>query len=291
MAERVDVTDPDDPRLTDYRDLRDVGSPQAPRGRARSLPRRGREGRAPRRRGRLPGSLVPDGATVARGPGRRARREQRSLLRPVGAADRAGDRVPRAPGRPGVPAPPAAAAARGGARGRPLGAGAGGHRRPHQRRCDLPLGRRSRLRRGAARPAVRRPSLPALDQGRHGRGLQHAVDPPARLVRRPPDLSRRGFTTVALTLSPDSVPIEAAVDGVDRLALVLGSEGTACPRAGRPLPTAGRSSRCGPASTRSTSPPPPPWPATPRRAAEDYPRARCRNRRATTATSATARST
>jgi tRNA G18 (ribose-2'-O)-methylase SpoU len=40
-----------------------------------------------------------------------------------------------------------------------------------------------------------------------------------------PELSRRGFTTVALTLSPDSVPIEEAVDGVDRLALVLGSEG------------------------------------------------------------------
>jgi tRNA G18 (ribose-2'-O)-methylase SpoU len=40
-----------------------------------------------------------------------------------------------------------------------------------------------------------------------------------------PDLSRRGFTTVALTLSPDSVPIEEAVAGVDRLALVLGSEG------------------------------------------------------------------
>ena len=40
-----------------------------------------------------------------------------------------------------------------------------------------------------------------------------------------PDLARRGFTTVALTLSADSVPIEEAVDGVDRLALVLGSEG------------------------------------------------------------------
>jgi tRNA G18 (ribose-2'-O)-methylase SpoU len=40
-----------------------------------------------------------------------------------------------------------------------------------------------------------------------------------------PDLSVRGFTTVALTLSPDSVPIEDAVAGVDRLALVLGSEG------------------------------------------------------------------
>ena len=40
-----------------------------------------------------------------------------------------------------------------------------------------------------------------------------------------PDLSRRGFTTVALTLADDADPIEEAVAGVDRLALVLGSEG------------------------------------------------------------------
>jgi len=40
-----------------------------------------------------------------------------------------------------------------------------------------------------------------------------------------PSLSARGFTTVALTLAPDAVPIEEAVAGVDRLALVLGSEG------------------------------------------------------------------
>lgn len=40
-----------------------------------------------------------------------------------------------------------------------------------------------------------------------------------------PDLSARGFTTIALTLSDDAVPIEDAVGGVDRLALVLGSEG------------------------------------------------------------------
>ena len=40
-----------------------------------------------------------------------------------------------------------------------------------------------------------------------------------------PDLSERGFTTVALTLAPDAVPIEEAVAGVDRVALVLGSEG------------------------------------------------------------------
>jgi tRNA G18 (ribose-2'-O)-methylase SpoU len=40
-----------------------------------------------------------------------------------------------------------------------------------------------------------------------------------------PDLAGRGFTTVALTLAPDAAPVDAAVTGVDRLALVLGSEG------------------------------------------------------------------
>jgi tRNA G18 (ribose-2'-O)-methylase SpoU len=40
-----------------------------------------------------------------------------------------------------------------------------------------------------------------------------------------PSLSALGFTTVALTLAPDAEPIESAVAGVDRVALVLGSEG------------------------------------------------------------------
>jgi tRNA G18 (ribose-2'-O)-methylase SpoU len=40
-----------------------------------------------------------------------------------------------------------------------------------------------------------------------------------------PALSAQGFTTIALTLAPDAVAIEDAVAGVDRLALVLGSEG------------------------------------------------------------------
>jgi len=40
-----------------------------------------------------------------------------------------------------------------------------------------------------------------------------------------PGLSDRGFTTVALTLSDDSLPVEQAVAGLDRVALVLGSEG------------------------------------------------------------------
>jgi tRNA G18 (ribose-2'-O)-methylase SpoU len=40
-----------------------------------------------------------------------------------------------------------------------------------------------------------------------------------------PQLSRAGFTTVALTLAEDATAIEDAVDGLDRVALVLGSEG------------------------------------------------------------------
>ncbi len=40
-----------------------------------------------------------------------------------------------------------------------------------------------------------------------------------------PDLSARGFTTVALTLAEDAIQIETAVAGLDKVALVLGSEG------------------------------------------------------------------
>jgi tRNA G18 (ribose-2'-O)-methylase SpoU len=40
-----------------------------------------------------------------------------------------------------------------------------------------------------------------------------------------PALSAQGFTTVALTLADDATPIEDAVAGLDRVALVLGSEG------------------------------------------------------------------
>ena len=40
-----------------------------------------------------------------------------------------------------------------------------------------------------------------------------------------PALSALGYTTIALTLAADAVPIEDAVAGLDRVALVLGSEG------------------------------------------------------------------
>jgi tRNA G18 (ribose-2'-O)-methylase SpoU len=40
-----------------------------------------------------------------------------------------------------------------------------------------------------------------------------------------PALSSRGFTTVALTLADDAEPVEHVVSGLERVALVLGSEG------------------------------------------------------------------
>jgi tRNA G18 (ribose-2'-O)-methylase SpoU len=40
-----------------------------------------------------------------------------------------------------------------------------------------------------------------------------------------PSLSSRGFTTVAMTLAEDAVPLDAAVAGLDKVALVLGGEG------------------------------------------------------------------
>lgn len=40
-----------------------------------------------------------------------------------------------------------------------------------------------------------------------------------------PALSSRGFTTVAMTLAEDAVPLEDAVAGLDKVALVLGGEG------------------------------------------------------------------
>src|SRR4051794_7770514 len=87
----------------------------------------------------------------------------------------------------GAPLPRAATAAapRRRTRRRPVGAGARGDRRPHERGCHLPLRRRARLRRCPAGAALRRPALPAVDQGGDGRGVRAAVDAAAGLVRRP----------------------------------------------------------------------------------------------------------
>ncbi len=184
MATVVEITDPADPRLADYRDLRDVELRkhlEAEHGlflaEGEKVVRRAVEaGFAPRSFLMAPRWL--DGLADVLGDHRRA------LLRAVRGAGRGGHRLPRPPRRAGVARAASAAVGRVGARRRPVGAGARGPRRPHQRRGDLPLRCRVRLRRRAARAAVRRPALPALDQGRDGRRVRAAVDPAAGLVRR-----------------------------------------------------------------------------------------------------------
>ena len=57
-----------------------------------------------------------------------------------------------------------------------------------------------------------------------------------------PALSARGFTTVAMTLADDARPLEEAVAGLERVALVLGGEGHGLSARGSPRPSAAPSS-------------------------------------------------
>ena len=70
--------------------------------------------------------------------------------------------------------------------GRAPGRRARGHRRPHQRRRDLPLRGRPRRRCRARHPALRRPALPPQRAREHGDGAAGAVDAPARVAGRVP---------------------------------------------------------------------------------------------------------
>ena len=184
MAELIEITDPDDPRLADYRDLRDVELRkhlEAEHGlflaEGEKVVRRAVEaGFTPRSFLMAPRWL--DGLpTCSRRPTRPASWCPRTLAEEV-----TGFHVHRG--------------ALASLERRPLPslddvlAGARSvlvledDRRPHQRRGDLPLRRGVRLRRRPAGAALRRPALPPFDQGRDGRGVLAAVDPAAGLVRR-----------------------------------------------------------------------------------------------------------
>ena len=238
---------------------------QAPRGRARAVPRRGREGRTPRGRGRLPAALVPDGAALAGRAGRRARRRP---TRPATWSPR------RWPSRSPASTCTAARWRR-----------SSGDRCRRSTRCSpaparcwcsrtsstTPTSARSSAAapRSASTPCCWRRAAPTRSTaGRSRSPWERCSRLPwtrlARLVRRAAGRSpRRGFTTVALTLADDAVAVEEAVAGA----------GPGGPGAGlggpRPVAALGadrRPARGDPdaprASTPSTSPPPPRWPAT-----------------------------
>ena len=184
MATYVEIDDPRDPRLADYRDLRDVQlrqSLEAEHGlfiaEGEKVVRRAAEAGYPVRSFLMASAL-------ARRAGRRPRQHRRSVLRRVGGPGRAGHRLPRAPRCAGVAGPDAVALRRRGPGGRAHGRGLRGHRRPHQRRGDLPLRRSPGRRRRPARTPVRRPALPTLGEGGDGGRVRAAVVSLAGLVRR-----------------------------------------------------------------------------------------------------------
>ena len=78
----------------------------------------------------------------------------------------------------------------------------------------------------AAGAALRRPALPPVGQGRDGRGVRAAVDAAAGLVRRPPGADRAAASPRSRSRWPTTpCPSRRPSPGVDRVALVLGSEG------------------------------------------------------------------
>ena len=272
MADRcVEIADPADPRLADYRDLRDVEL------------RKHLEAEH--------GLFLAEGEKVVR-RAVEAGFTPRSFLMAPRWLDGLADVLGHAPTRPATcvsealaeevtgfhvhrgalaslerrPLPPR----RVGAGRRPVGPGARGHRRPHQRRRDLPLA----ARRSASTPCCSRRGAPTRSTAARSRSAMGAVFtlPWTRLpdwYDALPTLSAAGFTTVALTLADDAV--------ADRGRRRRPRPGRAGARLGGPRPLAAlgavrRPPRDHPdaprASTRSTSPPPPPSPATSPPAAE-----------------------
>ena len=199
---------------------------QAPRGRARAVPRRGREGRPPRGRGRLHAAVVPDGAALARRPGRRARR---APTRPATSSRR------RWPSR--SPASTCTAAPWRRWRGCRCPRSTRSWPAPGPCWCSrtsstTPTSARSSARapRSASTPCSCRRGAPTRCTAARSRS------PWARCSRCPgracdpgttplPTLSAAGFTTVALTLAADAVARRGRRRGLDKVALVLGGEG------------------------------------------------------------------
>ena len=168
-------------------------------------------------------------------------------------------RLPPQPRRARRGRPRARAGARPAAGRRPPGAGARGRQRPREPRRAVPQRRRARGRRGAARPALRRPALPPVGAGLDGPRAAGPVRPAADLAGELRRVRAAGFTVLALDPAPAAV---AAVRPSTR-----GAEAGAAARRRGPRPdrrgargraTSGSASRWRPASTRSTSPPPPP---------------------------------
>ena len=249
------ITDPDDPRLADYRALTDVEL------RTRFEPPHGlfiAEGELVLRRalraGYRPRSVLVDAKRVDQ------LADSTIGDAPVYAADQdaAASRSPASTCTAGVlasfhrrPLPPAAEvlAARP-ARGHPRG-----RQQPHQRRRDLPGRGRAGHGRRAAVAVLRRPALPPQRPGQHGRGVRGAVRPAGAVAGRAGDRAggrvqpARADAGAGRGADPGAAGRAAAAAGPRCWA----PRGPGCRRPRWPRPTPGWSSRCAAASTRSTS--------------------------------------
>ena len=226
VATYVEIDDPADPRLADYRDLRDVQlrqSLEAEHGlflaEGEKVVRRAAEAGFPVRSFLMAPRWL-DGLDDV------LERTDAPCYVVSEAARRAGHRLPRPPRRAGL-------------------AGRAPRCRPSTR-CSRAPAPSSSARTSSTTPTSAPSSVSAAALGvdavllaprcadpLYRRSVKVAMGAVFALpwTRLPdwydalPDLGRRGFTTVALTLADDAVPLEEAVSGLDRLALVLGSEG------------------------------------------------------------------
>ena len=162
----------------------------------------------------------------------------------------------RAPWGDRVHAPPGPARGAGGDRGHSPGGRTRGHRRPHQRRRRVPVGRGPGRGRRAGQPALRGPAVPSLGPGLDGHGLPGAVDPDRAVARRVADAARCRVRRWPRWRWPPTRSrwTRCRRGAPERLALVLGTEGDGLSRAALaearprgPDPDGRR------ASTRSTS--------------------------------------
>ncbi len=185
VAELIEIDDPADPRLGDYRDLRDVTLRKSLEAEHGLFIAEGEKVVRRARRGRLRAAFAADGAPLAGRALGRARTDRLPVLRRHRGAGRAGHRLPRPPRRAGIAAAPSARAARGGPRPGSHRGRARGRGRPHQRRCGVPQRGRAGRRRRTAGPSVRRSAVPALGEGGHGSRLRPALDAAAALGGRP----------------------------------------------------------------------------------------------------------
>ena len=217
MASYVEISDPADPRLADYRNLRDVQLRRVPRGRARAVPGRGREGRTTSRAGRLPGPFLPDGAALAGRAGRRhgAAPTHRASSYPRSWRSRSPASTCTAEPWPPWPGP----------------------RCPPWTRCSTAPAAWWSARTSSTTPTSARSSAapppwaidglllaPRCADPLYRRSVKVAMGAVFTLPwTRLPDwydalsyISDSGFTTVALTLAADAVPIDEAVAGLEQ---------------------------------------------------------------------------